>query len=194
MSNGRDGEPLRLDVSRVKALKGLGVANPSQLRESAERNIQPGVSLDDLSHLAPVSWVPRFAVHFFAGAGGAGTNATAKIGPSPVPFLIEWIYNSGAGNLNVSERQGAPAGAAPFATETSVLNPARDIPDGAQNVILEVSSSATAAVDPDLRIEQNVIVPVDLIVPVGVVVYMSQNSGNTDLVADVMIQEFPGGQ
>lgn len=86
---GDERTPLRLDQSYVKAKGGLGVPNPSQELELLDRVTQPTAVIDDVSHLAPVQFVPRYVARF---QDPAPVNvASYQILPSPHPYLIETI-------------------------------------------------------------------------------------------------------
>ena len=78
----------RLNRDMVKAKAAVGQDNPSQVREALNQLNQGVLTLDDVSHLAPVSLVPKYSIRKFLGSANPNF-ATFQIDKAPIPYLIE---------------------------------------------------------------------------------------------------------
>lgn len=176
--------PLRLNRSMVKAKAAIGEDNPSQARETLARINQGILVLDDVSHLAPVSYVPRYSVRFSVASGA--NFATAEIAPSPRPYLIESVDPT-TNNLEIATSATSLVSSA--FSPMRIFDPLETV---APRTLVFTQGQTTTDVNGALM-EANRIFLINQLVPPNIrVVIQPQSSGNA-LDCMVVIQEFPGG-
>lgn len=183
----------RLDEQRSKALAAAGVANASRLNELLQGNedsvaYNPTLQVDDLGHLSPFSFSPRYGVRLFLLAGGAGTSAQIQM-VCPVPWMI-FNMDAFTGNsvisVGIQPDLTTPWGVQRF------FDPAESVAPK-QMQFFEGTPAIGAAQGYVIESNRNIDSHA-LMVPAGVRVTVEANSSNTNCDLEMIIQEFPGGQ
>ena len=168
------------------ARKAAGVPNAGRDSDRLGRIAQPQVVLDDVSHLSPVSFVPRYTI-FARETGAAGEKATLEIDPAARPYLIESTFFGTQFVELIADAASLVATSPP--SNFAEFNPAPT--EAPSTLTFRSGSTITALTGPIF--ETNAWVPLNMMVEPGTRITLQTNpsAGTTDWL--LVIQEFPGG-
>lgn len=178
--------PYRLNQNLARARAAVGLPNASRESEFLDPVDQGAQVLNDVSHLAPVAFSPRYAVRIFEAAANPN-RATVQIGPAPIPWLLDWaeVPND---NVEITSLQATFGFAASGLTQailpTQTLAPL-SIPFAQGNTITNIGNG--------MLLEAGRVYPFALMIEPGTIITAQVAAATASLDINFVIQEFPAG-
>ena len=181
-------QPFRISRERARALAAAGIDNASTESQFLDRITRGVISVDDVVHLSPVSFAPRWVLNV--------VNLTpVNRATFQLVGTVPWKWDGGyLGNQTAFVRFATVpiAGGGALPAEAAINNPAPNLAPSSLTVTY-VDTVTAISTAPSGVYEPNIAHRPEFLVEPGVIMQIQSNAAAATIQWQFLIQEYPGG-